>query len=165
MKRSLLPAVLIATLAVFLTGCSRNPVAPITGAQVAPGAGSSAVGVVNDDPPPVSGGGTPLSRVVTLTATDEGVLVVGRFTLYVRKNTLTMPATITMSVTDPEAMEVHFAVSPPEANAFKQSAVLTANLSDVHFEHLLFCLECQALVNQFVDVLDGLPRVNPSLAA
>ena len=41
----------------------------------------------------------------------------------------------------------------------------TANLSDVHFEHLLFCLECQALVNQFVDVLDGLPRVNPSLAA
>ena len=92
---------------------------------------ASAVGVVNDDPPPVSEGGTPLSRVVTLTSTDEGVLVVGRFTLYVRKNTLTMPATITMSVTDPEAMEVHFAVSPPEANAFKQSALLTANLSDV----------------------------------
>ena len=41
----------------------------------------------------------------------------------------------------------------------------TANLTDDHFEHLLFCLECQSLVNQFIDVLDGLPPVNPSHAA
>jgi len=41
----------------------------------------------------------------------------------------------------------------------------TANLTDDHFEHLLFCIECQALVNQFVDVLDELPPVNPSQAA
>ena len=41
----------------------------------------------------------------------------------------------------------------------------TANLTDGHFEHLLLCIECQSLVNQFVDVLDGLPPVNPSQAA
>jgi hypothetical protein len=41
----------------------------------------------------------------------------------------------------------------------------TANLTDRHFEHLLFCLECQALVNQFIDVLDNLPQRNPRQAA
>lgn len=29
-----------------------------------------------------------------------------------------------------------------------------ANLTDDHFEHLLFCLDCQTMVNQFIDVLD-----------
>ena len=38
----------------------------------------------------------------------------------------------------------------------------TANLVDVHFEHLLFCIDCQALVNQFIEVLDGLPQMNPN---
>lgn len=28
------------------------------------------------------------------------------------------------------------------------------NLADEHFEHLLFCLECQALVNQFIETLE-----------
>jgi hypothetical protein len=41
----------------------------------------------------------------------------------------------------------------------------TANLTDDHFEHLLFCVQCQGLVNQFIDVLDGLPPMNPSRAA
>jgi hypothetical protein len=41
----------------------------------------------------------------------------------------------------------------------------TAILTDGHFEHLLVCLECQALVNQFVDVLDGLPPMKPSMVA
>jgi hypothetical protein len=41
----------------------------------------------------------------------------------------------------------------------------TANLTDDNFEHLLFCVECQYLVNQFIDVLDGLPPMNPSQAA
>jgi hypothetical protein len=41
----------------------------------------------------------------------------------------------------------------------------TANLTDAHFEHLLFCVQCQGLVNQFIDVLDGLPPMNPSQAA
>jgi hypothetical protein len=41
----------------------------------------------------------------------------------------------------------------------------TANLTDDHFEHLLFCLECQSLVDQFVEVLDALPHGNPNQAA
>jgi hypothetical protein len=41
----------------------------------------------------------------------------------------------------------------------------TANLTEQDFEHLLCCIECQALMNQFIDVLDGLPPVNPSQAA
>lgn len=41
----------------------------------------------------------------------------------------------------------------------------TANLTDEDFEHLLFCVECQSLVNQFIDVLDQLPSSKPSPAA
>jgi len=41
----------------------------------------------------------------------------------------------------------------------------TALLADAHFEHLLFCVECQSLVNQFMDVLEKLPQTNPRLAA
>ena len=41
----------------------------------------------------------------------------------------------------------------------------TANLPDAHFAHLLFCLECQCLVNQFIEVLDEIPPVVPSQAA
>jgi hypothetical protein len=40
-----------------------------------------------------------------------------------------------------------------------------ANLNDEDFEHLLFCVECQTLLNQFVEVLNALPPVNPSHAA
>ena len=41
----------------------------------------------------------------------------------------------------------------------------TVNLSEDDFEHLLFCIECQSLVNQFIDVLDQLPPANPTRAA
>ncbi|PYS33951.1 MAG: hypothetical protein DMG14_30675 [Acidobacteria bacterium] len=41
----------------------------------------------------------------------------------------------------------------------------TANLTDDHFEHLLFCIECQSLVDEFIDVLDRLPPINPGQAA
>ena len=123
-------AVLLAML-VFLTGCSRSPVAPITDTSHGPGAGTTAIGEIPDDPAPVTDGGTPGTRQVTLTATDEGVVVVGRWTLFVRKRTFTMPTTITMTVTDAEAMDVHFEVSPPEANNFKQSVIVSANVSDV----------------------------------
>ena len=37
----------------------------------------------------------------------------------------------------------------------------TANLVDTHFEHLLFCIDCQALVNQFMELLDGLSQADP----
>ena len=41
----------------------------------------------------------------------------------------------------------------------------TVNLTDDDFEHLLFCMECQSLINQFVDVLDHLPRAGARRAA
>ena len=41
----------------------------------------------------------------------------------------------------------------------------TANLSDNDFEHLLFCLECQSLLDEFITILDQLPSANPNQAA
>jgi len=126
---SVLPAVMIATLAIFLTGCSRNPVAPTSSTTGAPGAGTTMIGQVPDDPP-TSDGGTPSARTVTFTATEEGVVSVGRFSLWVRKNSLRMPATITLHVTDPEALECQISVSPAAANDFQTPVVLYANMSD-----------------------------------
>ena len=37
----------------------------------------------------------------------------------------------------------------------------TANLKEDDFEHLLFCVECQSLVHEFIDVLDAIPPINP----
>jgi len=105
---SLLPAVILTTMAIFLTGCSRNPVAPSVGPAAGPGAGAAAV-VVPEDPPPPADGGTPETRVISLT----------------------MPATITLHVSDPEAMVVQIDVQPAAANSFKQPVLLTANTSDV----------------------------------
>ena len=127
---TLLPAVLLTTMAVFLTGCSRNPVAPSTDLSGAPGAGTAAISPVPDDPPP-SDGGTPSSRTVIFATTDEGSVTVGRWTLVIRKNSLKMPATITMHVSDPEAMDVDFEVQPAAANSFQSPVLLTANTSDV----------------------------------
>ena len=41
----------------------------------------------------------------------------------------------------------------------------SCNLTDRDFEHLLFCVECQHLVNQFIDILDGLPQLDRGKAA
>jgi len=41
----------------------------------------------------------------------------------------------------------------------------TANLTEDYFAHLLFCRECQTLMDQFIEVLNGLPPVVPSHAA
>lgn len=41
----------------------------------------------------------------------------------------------------------------------------TANLTQNQFEHLLLCLECQWLMDEFTDVLHCLPPTIPSLAA
>jgi hypothetical protein len=127
---SLLSAVVLTTLAIFLTGCSRNPVAPTIDPSASHGAGTAAVSVDPTDAPP-SDGGTPLTRIQTLATTDEGLLVVGRWTLWIRKNSLTMPATVTLHVSDPEAMSVQIDVQPAAANNFKQPVILTANTSDV----------------------------------
>jgi hypothetical protein len=126
---TLLSAVVLTTLAIFLTGCSRNPVAP-SSTVGAPAAAPASVSVDPTDLPP-SDGGTPLTRIQTLATTDEGLLVVGRWTLWIRKNSLTMPATVTLHVSDPEAMSVQIDVQPAAANNFKQPVILTANTSDV----------------------------------
>jgi len=41
----------------------------------------------------------------------------------------------------------------------------TANLTDSDFEHLLFCPQCQSLLDEFITILDQLPSVNPNQAA
>jgi hypothetical protein len=41
----------------------------------------------------------------------------------------------------------------------------TANLTDSDFEHLLFCVECQSLLNEFIDILDKLPSAYRQQAA
>jgi hypothetical protein len=41
----------------------------------------------------------------------------------------------------------------------------TSNLTDVDFQHLLFCTQCQSLVDQFMDALEDLPPTHPSQAA
>ena len=126
---SLLSAVILTT-AVLLTACSRNPVAPTVDPSAAPGAGTSAVSTVPDDPPP-SDGGSPLWDAVQIDATGKSSLSVGRFTLQIRKNSLRMPATITLRVTDPKSMNIQIDVQPPAANDFRQPVLLTADLSDV----------------------------------
>ena len=125
---------MIAALAIFLTGCSRNPVAPTAATVGAPAAGPMAVSVNPEDVPPADGG-TPNTRTFTLSASDEGLATVGRWTLYIRKNSLQMPATITMHVAGPEAMEVDVTVEPAAANNFRQTVFLTANLSDVSIDY------------------------------
>jgi len=127
---SLYTALLIATLAISATGCSRSPVAPITDTTSGPGAGTSAIGELPEDQPSTEGG-TPGTRTVSLIATDEGVVTVGRFTLWVRKNSLRMPATITLKVTDEEATECQIDVQPAAANNFQSPVILYANTSDI----------------------------------
>jgi hypothetical protein len=129
---SLLSAVVLTTMTILLTGCSRNPVAPATDLSGQPGAGNAAVSVVPADPEPgTADGGIPDHATQSYLVTSEGTLTVGRWTLWFRKNSLTQPATITMWVTDPEAMDVHIDVQPPAANNFNSPVVLTANTSDV----------------------------------
>ena len=41
----------------------------------------------------------------------------------------------------------------------------TGTLTDDNFVHLVCCIECQSLMNQFIDVLDELPPVQSKYAA
>ena len=41
----------------------------------------------------------------------------------------------------------------------------TANLTDNNFEHLLFCAECQSLLDEFIDILDKLRSASRQTAA
>ena len=129
MRRFTIPSVLlIGILAAFLTGCSKSPVAPMT--SVAMDGGAPSVGIQTDDIPPALDGGGAAEVTASFTQGDGGQLSVGRFTLDMHKNTLQMPATITMRISSADAMEVEIVVSPAEANDFQVPAQLTATMSD-----------------------------------
>ena len=131
MRNSPLPsALLLAAMTLLLTSCSRNPVAPGTSLPGSPGA-TTMGGSQEQEPSTSPDGGTPNVASIPLTISEEGTITAGRFTLWVRKNSIRVPCTIRLTVADPEAMEALFEVFPPEANDFQSPVVVTANLSDV----------------------------------
>lgn len=124
----LITVLLLGTLAMFLTGCSRNPASPDLSVPVPGGAAPMAINT--DDSAPEVEGGTPSIVTQAFLAAEEGRLTVGRFTLELHKNTLRMPATITMRVSSEDAMEVEIEVVPAEAADLQVPAYLWANMSD-----------------------------------
>ena len=127
MRRFQISVLLLGTLA-LLTSCSRNPMSPelTSGAQ----GGAQMAGIQMDDTPSGLDGGSTNVAQVSLQINKEGRLTVGRWTLDIHKNSLKMPATITMRVASDDATEVEFEVVPAEANDFKVAPKLYANLSD-----------------------------------
>ncbi len=131
MRRTQISTVLLlGTLTVFLTGCSRNPVAPEVMSPLNDGASSLVGAQVDDTPAPTEGGNSNVSTV-TFNPSDEGVLTAGRWTLVLHKNSLKMATTITLRVADENAMEVEVVVTPPEANNFKVPVELTASMNEL----------------------------------
>ena len=129
MKNFSLPsALLLAALTMTLTSCSRSPVAPDVTSASQPG---TTTGVLEQDAPPATEGGTPNVVKFPFLTGEEGSLTAGRWTVWVRKNSIRMPATVTLSVADPEAMECQIEVFPPEANDFASPVIVTCNLSNV----------------------------------
>jgi hypothetical protein len=120
---------LLGTLTALLTGCSRNPMSPDpTGAAQD---GAQMLGAqIEDLPADVGGGGSPGTATTALAVGSEGRLTVGRFTLDLHKNSLKMPATITLRVSSDDATEVEIVVVPAAANDFKVPVTLTANMGD-----------------------------------
>ena len=129
MRRFQLTTVLlIGTLAMFLTGCSRNPASPDLSSTTHGGAAPMSVNT--DETPSEVEGGTPSQVTQAFLAAEEGTLTVGRWTLTLHKNTIKMPATITMRVANEAAMEVEIEVVPAEAADLRVPAYLWANMSD-----------------------------------
>jgi hypothetical protein len=121
--------VLAATVAA-LTGCSRIPTAPSpeTSAAVAPASAPVVLGQV-DDPHAPGELGTSGLDTITLDVGQSGAVRAGRFTLFFHKNSLKMPATITMSQPDPNVMQVEFTITPAAANDFQVPVKLVADCS------------------------------------
>lgn len=124
----LLTVLLLGTLAMFLTGCSRNPASPDLSIPT-PG-GAAPMAITTDEAPDDVEGGTPAQVTQAFLASEDGTLTVGRWTLTLHKNTLKMPATITMRVANEFAMEVEIEVVPAEAADLRVPAYLWANMSD-----------------------------------
>ena len=129
MKKTPALIALLTLASLSLMSCSRNPMSPESNAPAQPGAVSMR-GMSADDPDaPVLGspGGT---SSITVQANSAGVLHAGRWTLTIHKNSIQQDATITMTVTDPAAMEVAIEVIPASANLFQVPIELLADCSD-----------------------------------
>ena len=126
---SLRSALLLTALTVFLAGCSRSPVSP-DNARLAPGGAGTLGGIQTDDPPSPDQGRPGATAAIRLAVGESGVVKAGRFTLFIHKNTLNVPATFSLWVANPEAMQVDVEVMPPVANDFQVPSHLTADLND-----------------------------------
>jgi hypothetical protein len=120
-------AFLIGTLA--LTGCSRNPVAPQSVVPTDPSA-TLGRGVQINDPEAPQAGEAGAVGTIHVESMDAGVLTVGRWTLTIHKNSHIDPATIQMTIRDPQAMDVEITVTPASANVFQVPVELVANCTD-----------------------------------
>ena len=129
-KTNLTLALLLTASTLALTGCSRNPVAPEVNAPSDPGAGTTVVGGHTEDQDPGVVGEGGATRALHVEANEAGVLTVGRWTVTIHKNSHLDAATVAMTVTDPEAMEVQIEVTPASANVFQVPIELTADCSD-----------------------------------
>lgn len=130
MRRYQVTAVLmLGTLAIFLTGCSRNPVSPDLTSPAQGGA--SEMGVEIHDTPTEVEGGVPAAVTAIFAADEAGRITVGRWTLDLHKNSLKMPATITLRVDNQDALDVHVEIVPAEAANFRVPAELSASLADL----------------------------------
>jgi len=122
-------ALILAAVALVLTGCGRSPVAPLEISPLQPGAQAGRV-LQGEDPAPTPDGGNSGIAAITVAADSAGVLHVGRWTLTIHKNSLPERAVITMGVNNPASMEVYIDVNPPSANLFKVPIELVADCSD-----------------------------------
>ena len=112
-----------------LTGCGRNPVAPESAIPAGPGA-STVQGTQTEDPAPDVVGEPGASASVHVAANEAGTLTLGRWSLTIHKNSHVDPATISMTILDPDAMEVLIEVSPASANVFQVPIELVADCTD-----------------------------------
>lgn len=129
MRRFQITTVLmLGTIAMFLTGCSRNPVSPDV---TMPTPGAEVMGTQTQDQPAEVEGGTPSELTASFSPASGGRLTVGRWTLDLHKNSLRVPAQITIRVLDDAATEVEIEVVPAEANDLRVPAELTASMADL----------------------------------
>jgi len=124
-------ALLLAATMLALTGCSRNPVAPDPTGSTISGPGATSMGLGETDGPVDNSGGNPNQTEQALLVGEGTTLVVGRWTVEVHKNSLTMPATIRVSVADAEALSCNIEVFPPEANNMQVPVQVSCNLTNL----------------------------------
>jgi hypothetical protein len=129
MRRTSIHATLFfAAMAAALTGCSNLPTAPKTDTMLAPGSAPVVIGQT-DDPHAPGDLGTSGLGTMTLDVGQSGAVRAGRFTLFVHKNSLKMPATITVSQPDLNVMQAEFTITPEAANDFQVPVKLVADCS------------------------------------